>query len=97
MSRDLTKVTLDDADATAWGWKDIARVLGRGARTAQARAQRNIDPLPVFWEDDRVGAYVHAILRWRSNQRRSHKYHRELVALRKAAASSPGPAGSKAA
>lgn len=88
--RDLT---LADPDVIVWGWKDIAAVLGRSVRTAQERAQRNVDPLPVFVEDDRVGAFAHAILRWRSNQRSSYRIHRELVGLRAKGLASTRPSG----
>ena len=70
------------AGEIVWGWKDIARVLGRSVDTAQRLAARNEDPLPVFWEFDRPGAYVQAILHWRARQRCSFKIHREIVALR---------------
>jgi hypothetical protein len=59
----------EDHHAIVWGWKDIARIMGRSVDTAQRRARRNVDPLPVFVEDGRPGAFVGAILAWRARQR----------------------------
>jgi hypothetical protein len=71
-----------EAPEIVWGWKSIAAVLGRSVRTAQERAERNRDPLPIFVEDDRIGAYVSAIIDWRARQRQSLKLHREAEMLR---------------
>jgi hypothetical protein len=66
----------------AWGWEAIARVLGRSVDTAQRLERQNVDPLPVFWELGRVGAFVHAVLAYRARNRKPLRDHRELVALR---------------
>lgn len=64
-----------------WGWKEIARVIEKSERTAHDRANREVDPLPVEWEDERPFVSAWNVIAWRQNQRRSHRYHRELVRL----------------
>ena len=65
-----------------FGWEAIAKVLGRSPDTAQRLAERSEDPLPVFWEIDKYGAFVQAILAFRARNRHSLKTQRELIRLR---------------
>lgn len=64
-----------------WGWKDIARAIEKSQRTTIDRANRDAHPLPVEWEDDRVFARAWNLIAWRQDQRRAHRYHRELARL----------------
>lgn len=74
---------MSDPLEIVWGWKEIARVLGRSVCYAQSRSGVwGGEPLTMFWEDDRPGAYVQALLGWRARQRHSHRTHRELATLR---------------
>jgi hypothetical protein len=47
-----------------YGWKDIAHVLEISVRSAQERAQRAIDPLPIRVGHRGPWAYVSALRDW---------------------------------
>jgi hypothetical protein len=47
-----------------YGWKDIADVLELSVRSAQERAQRAIDPLPIRVGHRGPWAYVSALRDW---------------------------------
>ena len=47
-----------------YGWKDIARVLEISVRSAQERADRAVDPLPIRVGHRGPWAYVSALRDW---------------------------------
>lgn len=69
-------------EAPVYGWVEIAKVLDRSREYAMQRAKRNVDPLPVFWDDDRVAAYPSALNAWRARQMRWHTTKLEMDRLK---------------
>jgi hypothetical protein len=47
-----------------YGWKDIANLLEISVRSAQERARRAVDPLPIRLGHRGVWAYVSALRDW---------------------------------
>lgn len=65
-----------------YGWKDIARLMGRTDRWARKKAGRNRDPLPVRVGHRGVYADVAALRAWADRQDMSYTTHSELRRLR---------------
>jgi hypothetical protein len=66
----------------AEGWKEIAFALGVSVRTAQMRASRNFDPLPVRHGHKGPWAHLAALAAWVDRQDMAYTVHLEIQRTR---------------